>query len=169
MFLAPHKISEVAREMVQSLLKEEHIETNLPREVQLDLEAVLNQYSRTEQDLLMKARATLDARGLSPRDLPRVLKGLADQRKVKVGEEALDYVLEQLVEMLLNSSNVEEVFAEDHDLRRQLREPLRKRAQDEVKVDKKVRSQLKHVKEGGALWEVEYQRMLEDIRRRKGI
>jgi len=71
--------------------------------------------------------------------------------------------------MLLSSSNVEEVYVEDHELRRKLRIPLRKHEGAAAKLDLEVRGQMKHVEEGSALWEVEYQRMMEDIRRRKGM
>lgn len=169
MLVPPNKVSDVAREMLQSLQAEGLIETDMPREVQLDLEAVLNQYIRTEQELVTRARQTLESRGLSNRDFGRVLRTMADQKGVKVGDDAIDYVLEQLLEMLLNSSNVEEIYAEDHELRRQLRIPLRKAGTEDEKVEKAVRAQMKHVEEGTPLWEIEYQRMMEDIRRRRGL
>src|SRR5690606_33155609 len=111
MLVPPNKVTDVAREMLQLLQSEGHIETDMPREVQLDLEAVLNQYIRTEQELVTRARQTLESRGLSNRDFGRVLRTMADQKGVKVGDDAIDYVLEQLLEMLLNSSNVEEIYA----------------------------------------------------------
>lgn len=169
MFLPPNKVSEVAQEMLKLLLESGDIETELEREVQLDLEAVLNQYLRTEQELQTKARDTLSLQGRPSSDFGRVLKALAEQRKVKVGDEAIDYVLEQLVEMLLNSSNVEEIYAEDHELRRKLRIPLRKQVNADQDIDRAVRKQMKHVEEGSTLWEVEYRRMMEDIRRRRGV
>ena len=169
MLLPPNRVTDVAREMLQLLQAEGLIETDMPREVQLDLEAVLSQYIRTEQELIDRARQTLESRGLSNRDFNRVLTTLAEQKGVKVGEEALDYVLEQLLQMLLNSSNVEEIFAEDHELRRQLRIPLRKLEGTEEKIEKTVRNRIKHVEEGSPLWEIEYQRMMEDIKRRRGL
>lgn len=169
MLLPPHKVTDVAREMLQLLQREGNIETNMPREVQLDLEAVLNTYIRTEQDLISRARQTLDSRGLNNRDYARVLRSLADQKGVKVGEEGMDYVLEQLLEMLLNSSNVEEIYAEDHELRRQLRIPLRKLEDTQQKAVKSTRPKIKAIQEVTPVWELEYQRMMEDIRRRRGM
>lgn len=169
MFLPHNKVSEVAREMVRVLTESGQVETDVPREVQMDLEAVLNEYLRTEADLLARARETVTARSLPQRDYARVLRQLADQKNVKLGEDALDYVLDQLVSMLLGSSNVEEVYAEDHELRRTLREPLRREAGASEKLDQEVRAQMKHVQEGTSLWEVEYQRMMSDIRRRRGM
>jgi uncharacterized protein len=169
MFLPHNKVSDIAKEMLGLLLETGDIETEVPREVQLDLESVLSQYLKTESELMAKARETLTARGLPAKDYSRILRTLAEQKKVKIGEEAMDYVLEQLVEILLNSSNVEEIYVEDHELRRKLRIPLRKHEGAAEKLDQEVRGQMKHVEEGSALWEVEYQRMMEDIRRRKGL
>jgi uncharacterized protein len=171
MLLPLNKVSEVAQEMVASLLEGGDIETSSPREVQLDLEAVLNQYLRTEQELHQKARDSLSSRGLAPTEYSRVLKALAEQKKIKVGDDAIDYVLEQLLEMLMNSSAVDEIFAQDHELRKKLRAPLRKRASTNEDLDRAVRDQLKHIKEpeGSSLWEIEYRRMMEEIKRRKGL
>lgn len=171
MFLPPHRVNDVAREMLQLLQREGNIETAMPREVLLDLEAVLNQYLKMEQELMQKARQTLESRGLPNRDFGRVLHSLAEQRGVKVGEEAIDYVLDQLLEMLLNSSNVEEIYAEDHELRRHLRVPLRKMTEIREKADKESGPQPAKVAvvEAVPAWELEYQRMLEDIRRRRGL
>ena len=78
-------------------------------------------------------------------------------------------LLDQLVEMLMHSNNVDEVFVEDYELRRRMREPLRRQVAEEEELAQEVRSRLKHVQEGTALWEVEYRRMMEDIKRRKGL
>jgi hypothetical protein len=50
-----------------------------------------------------------------------------------------------------------------------MRDPLRKQAAEEEELQKEVRARLRHVEEGSALWEVEYRRMMDDIKRRKGI
>ncbi len=169
MFLPLSKVTEVAKEMVQELRDAGDLETESPYEVQLDLEAVLRQYLRTEQEITTQARDTLASRGLAPTEYGRIVKNLSDQRGVKVGEDAMDYVLDQLAEMLLNSTHVEELYVEDHELRRRLRIPLRKHANQTPDLDRVVRKQMKHVEEGGALWEIEYRRMLDEIRRRRGM
>ena len=170
MLLPPHKVTDVAREMFQLLRQSELIDTDLPREVQLDLEAVLNQYIKTEQDLVTRARQTIESRGLTNRDYNRVLQGLAEQKGVKVGDEGMDYLLEQLLEMVLNSSNIEEIYGEDHEIRRELRIPLRKLGEQREKVEREVRSSVRPAEaEGSPVWEMEYQKMMEDIRRRRGL
>ena len=94
---------------------------------------------------------------------------VAEERGIKVGDDAIDYLLDQLVEILMHSHNVDEIFAEDVDLRRIMRIPLRKQVAEEESLVAEVRGRLKHVQEGTRLWEVEYRRMMEDIKRRKGV
>lgn len=163
------KVPQIAAEMLDGLLQGSDIETENPAEVKADIEAVLNQYIRDEQEISDRAKELIAARGLPPSELHRIKKLAADERKIKIGEDAIDYLLDQLVEMLMHSANVDEVFSEDYVLRRKMREPLRKQLHEEEHLQQEVRDQLKHVKEGTALWEVEYRRMMEDIRRRKGL
>jgi uncharacterized protein len=163
------KVPQIAAEMVQSLTSDKSIETESPKEVVLDIEAVLNQYIRDEQEVSEKAKDMMTARSLPPNELGRVRRLVADQKKFKLGDDAIDYILDQLLEMLMHSQNVDEVFAEDYELRRRMREPLRRQLSDEEDLQKEVRAQLKHVEEGSALWEVEYRRIMEDIKRRRGL
>src|SRR5690606_8742901 len=169
MRLSSAKIQDIAAEMVGALTKAGDIETSSPKEVQADLQSVLNQYVRDEQEINEKAKDLLAARGLPMSEFGKLKKLVADDRKVKLGDDAIDYLLDQLVEMLMYSNNVEEVFAEDVQLRLRMRGPLRKVAEDEEKLQEAVRGQLKHGQEGTSIWEVEYQRMMDDIRRRKGL
>lgn len=163
------RIPKLAKEMVAPLLKDGDIESDSPNEVEEDVAAVLSQYMRDEQAASDRAKEIVAQRNLPPTDLGRIKKLVADERKIKIGEDAIDYVLDQLVEMMFHSANVSEVFVEDYVLRRKMREPLRRLTSEEDELQAEVRSQLKHVKEGSSVWEVEYRRMMEEIKRRKGL
>jgi uncharacterized protein len=163
------RVAHIASQMLRALTEHKDIETESPAEVQRDIEAVLNQYIRDEQELSEKARDMMAQRGLPSGQLSRIRSQLAEQRKIKLGDEAIDYVVDQLIECLMQSNNVEEIYAADHQLRRLLREPLRELDSQEDSIQSEVRAQMKHVQEGTAKWEVEYQRILEDVRRRKGL
>ena len=163
------RIPKLAAEMVRPLVDSKDIEVESAQEVQSDIEAVLQQYMRDEQAVSDRAKEILSQRGLPQSEFSRIKKLAADERKIKIGEDAIDYLLDQLVEMLMHSANVSEIFVEDYVLRRKMREPLRKLAAEEDDLQAEVRAQLKHVKEGSSVWEVEYRRMMEDIKRRKGL
>jgi hypothetical protein len=159
----------MAQDMVAALVKGKDIETSAPDEVRADIESVLNQYIRDEQAVNERAKDLIGARGLPHTELPRLRKLVADEKHIKIGEDAIDYLLDQLLEMLMHSANVDEVFSEDYELRRKMREPLRKQFAEEQALEDEVRKQLKHVEEGTGLWEIEYRRMMADIKRRKGL
>jgi len=163
------RVPQIAHDMITALVKGKDIETESPNEVQADIEAVLNQYVRDEQSVQERARDLMAARGLSQNELPRLKKLVADEKHIKLGDDAIDYLLDQLVEMLMHSANVDEVFSEDYELRRKMRDPLRKQLAEEQALEAEVRGHLRHVQEGTGLWEVEYRRMMEDIKRRKGL
>ncbi len=169
MWLHRARIPQVAAEMVRALAEGGDIECESPREVQADIEAVLSQYVSDDQEIADRAKDLVAARGMPQSELSRMKKLVAEQKHVKIGEEAIDYLLDQLVEILMHSSNVDEVFAQDHVLRLRMREPLRKQFAAEEQLEQEVRGRLKHVQEGTQVWEIEYRRMMDDIKRRKGL
>lgn len=163
------KIGVIASDSVKALLAANQIETENPKEVELDIAAVLSSYIRSEQEANDLAKEQLQMRSLPPSELPRLRKAAAEKKGIKTGEDTLDFLLNQVVEMLLHSSNVEEVYGEDHELRRVMVPFFKKHMTADDDLEREVRSKLKHVQEGTSTWEIEYQRMREDIRRRKGL
>jgi uncharacterized protein len=163
------RVPAIAGEMLKALLDAKDIETQSPAEVKADVVAVLEQYIKDEQAATDRAKDLVASRGLPQTEYPRIRKLVAEETGIKIGDDAIDYLLDQLVEMLMHSSNVDEVFAEDYELRRKMRDPLRKQIVEEQAFEQEVRGRLKHVQEGTGIWEIEYRRMMEDIRRRKGL
>ena len=120
------KITPLSEELVKALADHKDIETESRKEVVLDLESVFTTYLRLDKEAADKAKDMLQARSLPPSELPRLRKLCAEQKGIKVGDDLLDYLLDQLIEMLMHSGNVDEVFGEDHDLRRRMRPVLKK-------------------------------------------
>jgi hypothetical protein len=160
------KVAPLSEELVKALVSSKDIECESSREVVRDFEAVFNTYLAAEREVVDRAKDMSKDR---PSEFGRYKRMLADQRGIKVGEDMFDYLLDQLIEMLMHSNNVEEVFAEDHQLRKTMRSVLRKYLELDEALDTEVRGKLKHVEEGSRTWEVEYQRVMSDIQRRKGL
>lgn len=163
------KITPLSEEIVRALADNKEIECEDRKEVARDLESVFSQYLATEREVMDKAKSTLESRGLPPSELGRIKKIIAEQKGIKIGDDILDYLLDQCIEMLMHSGNVDEVYGEDHDLRRRMRPVLKKYLAADDELDLEVRSKLKHVQEGTRTWEVEYRRIMGDIQRRKGM
>jgi len=163
------KIPNIAAEVVQTLTSSGDIETEDRREVEQDIAAVLNAYVETDRQVTERAKDLMQARNLGQQEFARTKKLVAEQRGFKIGDETLDYLLDQIVEMLMHSSSVEEVYAEDVEMRRKMAPILKRHMALDEELDRETRAQLKHVEEGTRTWEVEYRRVMEDIRRRKGL
>ena len=133
------KVRPLSQDLVNTLVTAKVIEVESRDEVVRDLESVFNAYLA------------------------------ADQKDIKIGDDMFDYLLDQCIEMLMHSNNVAEVFAQDHELRKHMRPLLRKYLELDESIEAEVRGKLKHVSEGTQTWEVEYQRVMADIQRRKGL
>ncbi|HVK66085.1 MAG TPA: DUF507 family protein [Polyangium sp.] len=163
------KIAPLSEEIVKTLADNGEIECEDRKEVVRDLESVFSQYLATEKEVMDKSKATLESRGLPPSELGRIRKIIAEQKGIKIGEDILDYLLDQCIEMLMHSGNVDEVYGQDHDLRRRMRPVLKKYLAADDELDAEVRNKLKNLQEGTRTWEVEYQKIKNEIQRRKGL
>jgi hypothetical protein len=163
------KVPSIATEVVRALLASKDVEAEHPKEVELDIAAVLNQYLATEREVNERAKDVLERTGKAQGDFQRVRGLVAAEKGIKVGDEAIDYLLDQVVEMLMHSNNVDEVYVEDLALRRKMAPIFKKHMAVDEGLDAEVRAQLRHVKEGSRDWEIEYARVVEQVRRRKGL
>ena len=71
--------------------------------------------------------------------------------------------------MLMHSGNVEEVFGQDVELRRTMIPIFKKYMAEDETIEAEVRAQLKHVQEGTREYDIEHQRILEQVRRKRGL
>jgi hypothetical protein len=163
------KVPAVSTEVVRALLAPHAIEAERPKEVEADIAAVLNQYLSDEREVNERAKDVLERTHKPQTEFQRVRSLVADEKGIKVGDEALDYLLDQVVEMLMHSNNVDEVFVEDIDLRRTMAPVFKKHMAVDSTLDAEVRAQLRHVREGTRDWEIEYAKVLEQVKRRKGL
>jgi uncharacterized protein len=163
------KVPTIATEVVRALLASNDIEAEKPKEVEADITSVLNQYLADEREVNERAKDVLERTGKPQSDFQRVRQLAAQEKGIQVGDEALDYLLDQVVEMLMHSQNVDEVYVADVDLRRRMAPAFKKHMAVDDGLDGDVRAQLKHLREGTSQWDVEYARVLEGIKRRKGL
>ena len=169
MRLFASKVTPIACETTRALLAAGDIEAESPKEVEADVESVLKSYISTEKEVNDKTRELLERTGRSNEHYTRVRSEIAESKGIKVGEDMLDYLLDQVVEIFHHSRHVDEIYAEDVELRRKMAPIFKKHMAVDDSLDAEVRVQLRHLKEGSSTWDVEYNRVLEQVKRRKGI
>jgi hypothetical protein len=64
---------------------------------------------------------------------------------------------------------VEEVYTEDHTLRKKVFQIFKKHLDVDDEIDREARARLKHLQEGTSAWDVEYQKTVELLRRSRGL
>ena len=171
MRLYPGKVSAIAKDMVDVLSASGDIEVlpELVGEVVLDIESVLREYIRADREVTDRARDLISRDGLEFNQVNKIKQKLAEERGFGVGDRALDYLTKQVIEALFHSRHVEEVFAEDHQLRKTLRDTMNRHLHVDDDLDQEVRRRIKNLQEGTQNWEVEYHKVMQDLKRLKGL
>ncbi len=169
MRLYPGKVDTIAAEIITTLTQAGDIEVSDNNEAQLDAASVLKEYIRVEKELTERAKDILEIRGLPYSHLGRTKRQLADQKEFGLGEDGLAWIANQMLEAFMSSRHVEEVFAEDAILRRKIKDICKKHMQVDEAIDQEVRDRIKNLEEGTSAWEVEYGKVLEQIKSKHGI
>lgn len=163
------KVPVIAMDVVRLLTAEGDIETSNPREVEADLEAVLKEYLRLEREITEKAKDRVEQVGGTRQDLGKFKKHLAEQKNVGLGGDGVSYILNQFLAILMRSNHVDEIFSDDDSIRRKCKRVLERHMAAEEEIDKEVRDKIKNLQEGTKTWEVEYARVLDQVKRRHGL
>ncbi len=163
------KVSAIGEEVTRTLIKGRAIEAESEEEVRLDVEAVLKEYLRLDREILEEAKNRMEIRGLGYSQLGRVKSQVAKERGAPPADEVLPYLLDQILHMLFHSTNVDEIFAEDVELRKTITPILRRHMDVEGELDKEVRSKIKNLTEGTANFEIEYEKLLAQMKRKRGL
>jgi hypothetical protein len=164
-------IPKIARDIIRSLCSKNAIVVEESRigEAELDLAAVIVGYLDTEEEISREAAETLSRLGMSKDRFSQMKQRFAERKGVKIGDQGKDFLLGQLMEALFASKNIEEIFAEDQDLRKIINECMEKALKVSEDVDKEARSRLKNVREGTPEWDIEYPRMIAQVKHQKGL
>jgi hypothetical protein len=163
------KLPSIAHELVRSLSDAGDIEVGQSDEVELDVGAVLKEYMRVDRELTDKAKDIMEQRKLPYGQFSKIKRTLAEEKEFGLGDEALTWICNQLLETFMHSQNVEEVYADDPTLRRKIKDVLKKHMDVEEELDQEVRQRIKNLEEGTATWELEYNRVMEQIKQKHGL
>ena len=163
------KIPAMAEDLVKTLSSDGDIEIESEEEVRLDFEAVLKEYIRRDRQVLDEAKGRMEREGLSYGLLGKIKSQVARDLGFPGREEMLPYLVEQVMTMLFHSNNVVEVFGEDHVLRKKITTVVKRHTNLDDDLDKEVRSKIKNLSEGTASFEIEYAKVMDQLKRRKGL
>ncbi|HUS67709.1 MAG TPA: DUF507 family protein [Kofleriaceae bacterium] len=163
------KIDSLAGEIISRLTTDGDIEVSNRTEAELDVSSVLKEYLRIDRELTDRAKDIMEIRGLPYSNFGRIKRQLAEEKEFGLNEEGVTWILNQLLETFMQSNHVEEIFAEDAAMRRKLKDIVRKHMMVDDELDKEVRQRIRNLEEGTQTWEIEYNRVLEQMKSKFGI
>jgi len=171
MRLYPKVIPIISREAIQRLMQDADIEVEPMRvaDAEMDLSAIMREYLANEERVNQATREALERRGYDYSKFNQVKREMADVRGFKMGDEGIEFVINQMIEFLLISRNVEEVFAADNVIRQKVFAVMKHHLDVDDEIDKEARSRLKHLQEGTSAFDIEYNKTVEQIRRARGL
>jgi hypothetical protein len=114
-------------------------------------------------------REALERRGYDHSRFNQVKREMADVRGFKMGDEGIEFVIGQMMEQMLVSRNIEEVFSDDLGLRKKIFGIFKRHLDVDDEIDREARARLKHLQEGTSAWDVEFGKTVELLRRSRGL
>ena len=163
------KIPTVGTDIVKSLVDAGDIEVTDRGEAEMDVQAVLKEYVRLDREITEKTKDVLQKRNLPYEQFGKVKRALAGEKGFGLGEEGLDWMTTQMIESFMQSQHIAEIFVDDTVLRKRMTDVLKKHMQVDEELDEEVRRRIKNLEEGTSTWEVEYGKVLDQIKRNRGL
>jgi uncharacterized protein len=163
------KVDAVSADIIGKLVQDGDLEVSDRPEAELDVAAVLKEYLRVDRELTERAKDILQIRGLSYSAFGRTKRALAEEKDFGLGEEGISWICTQLLETFMQSAHVEEIFADDATLRRKMKDILKKHMAVDDELDQEVRQRIKNLEEGTQSWEIEYGRVMDQIKQKHGL
>jgi len=163
------KIDSISAEIINRLVTDGDLEVASRQEAELDVVAVLKEYLRVDREITERAKDILEIRGLGYSHFGRTKRHLAEQKEFGLGEEGITWMINQMLEAFMQSAHIEEIYADDATLRRKIRAILSAAMTVDEELDRQVRDRIKNLQEGTQTWEIEYQKVLEQMKTRLGL
>ena len=160
----------MASEIIGALVESELLEipAEALMEAELDVVGVFREYQRMDRQLsqLARDRTTNDGRSAELKEK----RLLAKEKNFRMGDDAIEYLVAQMLETFMHSPYVEEVYGEDREIRARITPVIKKyTASRDQELDVEVRSKIKNLEEGSTAWQIEYERAMDRIKRNKGL
>jgi len=104
MRLYASKVTPIVDSIVRGLVETGELETSEREEFKADVESILKEYLRANRDITERAKDMLEARGLAYSELYRIRRQLAEEQDFGIGDEAVTWIANQLIEMFMRSN-----------------------------------------------------------------
>jgi len=171
MRLYKSQIPRIAADVINTLRLEGDIvvdDADRPEAIQ-DLCSIMEEYLRQENKVVQETREFMEAHQITYDQFGKVKGQVAESRAHPTGDEGIRWIVGQMIENFMISRFVSEVFGEDKKMRKTMMRLFKKHLIEEADLDREVRQRLKNLRPGTKQFEIEYERVLDEVRRKRGL
>jgi len=164
-------IPSIAQDILRALSKDGDIEIkdNRMEEAVLDVSKVFRDYLEEEEEINQEAMLFIQVNNLASKDFASVKAKIAEEKGFDYGDDAIEMLLADVVDALLKSDNIEEVYEENGVLIKKMYEVIKKYLDVDSELDKEAREQLKNLEEGSLEWDIAYKKVIHEIKKKKNL
>ena len=145
------------------------VESEERAEAEQDIRAIMDEYLRQEHRVVQETREHMEAQQITYDQFGKIKARFAERRSHPTGDDGIRWIVGQVLENFMMSRYIAEVFGEDRTMRKTMMALFRRHLIDEADLDREVRGRLKNLRPGTEKWEIEYRRMMEEVRRKRGL
>jgi hypothetical protein len=165
------KVLPIATDCIDTLVRDGDIEVEFARrdEAIADVAAIMEDYLRRDMALREVIRDRMATDSVPYDQYGKTRSKMADERMHPLGDDVERFLARQTVEMLLNSPNVDEVFADDKTMYTKLLGLFRGHDVNEEEIREEARGRIKNIAEGTVDYEIAMRNAVRDVKKRRGL
>ena len=164
-------IPSIAQDILNALSRDGDIEIkeNRMEDAILDVSRVFREYLEEEEELNQEAMLFIQKNNLASKDFAAVKAKLAEEKGFDYGDNAIELVLADVVDALLKSDSIEEVYSDNKTLISKMSDVIKKYLDVDEALDREVREQLKNLEEGTLEWDIAYKKVIHELKKKKNL
>lgn len=165
------KVPAIAKDIVTRLVSDGDIEVvgDNKEEAEQDYVAIMEEYLRRDSDLRNHIRDHMAQRNLPYNQYGRTRSRVAEEWGHPLGDDVERFLARQMVENLMISRWIDEVYEEDRVIYKKVIEILRSHNVDERSIREEAATKVKNVREGTVEYEIALQKAVKDEKKRRGL
>jgi YD repeat-containing protein len=145
------------------------VESEDRAEAEQDVRAIMDEYLRQESRVVQETREHMEELKITYDQFGKVKSRFAERRSHPTGDDGIRWIVGQVLEGFMMSRYIAEVFGDDRAMRKVMMTIFRKHLIDEADLDREVRARLKNMRPGTERWEIEYRRVMDEVRGKRGL
>ena len=165
------KIPEIAHAVIADMVEKGSIEVTPENtsEAELDLVAVMEEYRRRDFALRERVREHMAHRSVPYDQYGKVRGRMAEEWSHPTGDDVDRFLARQFVENFMISRFVDEVFADDRIIYKQILDVLKRFYVDEQAIRDEAKNKIQNISEGTVDYEIALAAAVKEIKRRHGL